>query len=142
MYFQLCSASLQHRKAAGKEGTGTNGSSRSQGPESSRGDQPLHRTGRAKTVTVSHWSNVLPVCVTDSWPLSPKGVFKIITEHLSCREQPGGCAHPILLGFPSSWHKGIYPPGASLVPEDACVRALPVGTGAECVVMGTFSCCD
>lgn len=109
MYFQLCSASPQRRKAAGKEGTGTNGGSRSQSPESSTGDQPVHHSGGAKPVTVSHWSNVLPVCVTATWPLSPKGAFKIIMGHFSCREQPGGCAHPILLGFPSSWHKGIYP---------------------------------
>lgn len=37
MYFQLCSASLQRRKAAGKEGTGTNGCGRSQSLESCTG---------------------------------------------------------------------------------------------------------
>lgn len=49
-------------------------------------------------------------------------------------------SHPV--GIPIFLAQRYLPPGASLVPEDACVRALPVGTGAECVVMGTFSCCD
>lgn len=88
------------------------------------------------------------VCVTGTWPLSPKRAFRIVTGHFSCRERPGGCAHPILLGFPSCWDSHLpgtraftpwcFPCARGNLP----VKALTAGTGAECVVMGTFSCCD
>lgn len=44
-----------------------------------------------------------------AWALSPKGAFRTITGHFSCREQPGGCAHPILPGCPSPLAQGHLP---------------------------------
>lgn len=143
MYFQLCSASLQHGKAAGKEGTGTNGSSRSQGPESSRGDQPLHHNGRANTVTVSHWSNVLLVCVTGTWPLSPKLAFRIVNRAFFLQRTAWGLCTSHPAGIPIFLAQGHFTPWCfSCARGNLPVKALPAGTGAECVVMGTFSCCD
>lgn len=86
MYFQLCSASLQHRKAGGKEGTGTNDCRRSPSPEStplqgSKSSHPIpleQHCQSAGSVTEPH----------SAQPPSPKGAFRIITGHFPCREQP------------------------------------------------------
>lgn len=133
MYFQLCSASLQHGKAAGKEGTG----------------QMAAAGARAQSVTQGLILHT-----------SPRGGKTGHHVPLQQQCQSGGSIpgprHPKPLSG-SLW--GIspaepYPAGMLLSPGTraftpwcfACARgnlparALPAGTGAECVAIGTFNC--
>lgn len=86
MYFQLCSASLQHRKAAGKEGTEANDCGRSPSPEST----PLQGSKSSHPIPLEqHRQSAGSVTEPRSaQPPSPKGAFRIITGHFPCREQP------------------------------------------------------
>lgn len=79
MYFQLCSASLQHGKAQGQmAAAGARAQKRAEGISLctilEEQNQLLCPTG----------ATVLPICVTGTWPLSPKGAFRIITGHFCC----------------------------------------------------------
>ena len=146
MYFQLCSASLQRRKAVGKEGTGANGCSRSQSPESGMGAHPAHPASGQQNRSPCPTAATVPVCrqchgvmqylasVTQRCFQDHYKVFLLWkTGRGLCTPHPAGM--PISPGTRAFTHWCFACARGNLP-----ARVLPAGTGAECVAMGTSSC--